>query len=250
MENSDQVMKAKMLLEKMGGAVRLPLRTGISRSTRKSILKSALTGLAELHDRGIIHTDIKPNNILLDYEETAGDELVIKNVQISDLEDSVLLPPGKNLSGCLCGNQLWRSPESWARARQNTPSEIFSFGLVTIYVILNDMVLRVNDEELRGDDAWRHILQRHISYFGHEDDFKGLLQHVGEDNVFFDRLITLAGDFDAERPRKPFAMWEYVDSELRDLVIQMTNLDPGRRITARKALEHPWFRQVEPTQKP
>lgn len=143
--------------------------------------------------------DIKPNNILLDYEETTGDDIAIKSVQISNLEDAVLLPPGKNLKGCLCGNQLWRSPESWARARQNTPSDMFSFGVVVIYVMLNDMIFRVSDEGLGGDDAWWHILRRHISYFGDEDGFKGLLQHVGEDNVFFDRLIALAGDFDAER---------------------------------------------------
>ncbi|KAL2138604.1 hypothetical protein VTI28DRAFT_6504 [Corynascus sepedonium] len=188
----------------------------LSTETRSSILRSALTGLAKLHDRGIVHTDIKPNNILLDYEETTGDDIAIKSVQISDLEDAVLLPSGKNLKGCLRGNQLWRSPESWARARQNTPSDLFSFGLVVIYVMLNDMIFRVSDERLGGDDAWWHILRTHISYFGDEDGFKGLLQHVGEDNVFFDHLIALAGDFDAERPRKPFVMWHYVDAELRD----------------------------------
>ncbi|KAK4246834.1 kinase-like protein [Corynascus novoguineensis] len=205
----------------------------LSTETRRSILRSALTGLAELHDRGIVHTDIKPNNILLDYEETTGDDIAIKSVQISDLEDAVLLPPGKNLKGCLCGNQLWRSPESWARARQNTPSDMFSFGVVVIYVMLNDMIFRVSDEGLGGDDAWWHILRRHISYFGDEDCFKGLLQHIGEDN----------------RPRKPFAMWHYVDAELRDLVMKMTNLDPARRIIAREALEHPWFRHADLRQK-
>ncbi|KAL2754748.1 hypothetical protein ACRALDRAFT_1064562 [Sodiomyces alcalophilus JCM 7366] len=210
--------------------------------TRRSIIRSALTGLAELHDRGIIRADIKPDNILLDFEETTGDDLAIKSVQISDLEDAVLLPPGKSLKGCLCGNQLWRSPESWARAWQNTLSDMFSFGVVVIYVMLNDMIFRVDNEEISGDNAWWPILRRHICYFGDEDGFKGLLQHVGQENVFFDRLIALAGDFDAERPRKPFQMWPYVDAELRDLVMRMANLDPAQRIIARGALEHPWFR--------
>lgn len=115
--------------------------------------------------------------------------------------------------------------------------------------MLNDMVFRVSDEGPGADDAWWHILRRHISYFGDEDGFKGLLQHVGEENVFFDRLIALAGEFDAERPRKPFAMWHYVDAELRDLVTKMTNLDPARRISAREALEHPWFRDADSRQR-
>jgi hypothetical protein len=42
----------------------------------------------------------------------------------------VLLPPGKYLREGLYGNQMWRSPKSWARSAQGTPSDIFSFGLV------------------------------------------------------------------------------------------------------------------------
>ncbi|KAK2035132.1 kinase-like protein [Colletotrichum zoysiae] len=216
----------------------------LSEATRKSILKSALSGLVALHEKGIIHTDIKPNNILIDYKDGPRDEITIHSVQVSDLEDTVILPPGKNLKGCLCGNQFWRSPESWARARQNTPSDVFSFGVMTIYVMLNDMIFRISDDELNSKDAWRHILRRHISFFGDETGFKGLLQHIGEDNTFFQRLIDLAADFDADRPRTPFALWQYVDSELRDLITKMTNLDPARRITAREALMHPWFHQA------
>ncbi|OAA58993.1 ectomycorrhiza-induced ankyrin-domain nacht-domain containing protein [Niveomyces insectorum RCEF 264] len=208
---------------------------------REKTKRVSLVNAASARDTKI--NNIKPNNILLDYEETTADDLVVKRVQISDLEDAVLLSPGKHLKGCLCGNQLWRSPESWARARQNTPSDVFSFGVVVIYVMLNDMIFLVSNEELAGKEAWRPILRRHISYFGDEDGFKGLLQHVGEDNVFFERLIALAGDFDAERPRRPFARWYFVDAELRDLVVKVTNLDPARRITAREALQHAWFRQ-------
>jgi hypothetical protein len=52
-----------------------------------------------------MYQDIKPNNILVDYNDRSG-SLLVKSVQIPDLEDSVLLPPGKSLKGCLCGNEL------------------------------------------------------------------------------------------------------------------------------------------------
>lgn len=192
--------------------------------------------------------DIKPNNILLDYEEeTAANKFTITSVQIADLEDGVLLPPGKGVVGCLSGNQLWRSPESWARARQLLSSDVFSFGIVAVYVMYSQMVFRLSSEEMSGEDAWWHVLRRHISVFGDVDGIKGLLRHVGEENVFFDRLIAIAGDFGPEKPREPYARWYYEDgedAELRDLVIKMTNLDPAQRITAREALEHPWFRQA------
>lgn len=111
--------------------------------------------------------------------------------------------------------------------------------------MLNDMIFRVSSDELNSGDAWRHILRRHISYFGDETGFKGLLQHVGEDDPVFQCLIDLAADFGADRRRKPFALWHYVDAELRDLITKMPNLDPARRITAREALEHPWFQQAD-----
>jgi serine/threonine protein kinase len=139
---------------------------------------------------------------------------------------------------------MWRSPESWARAAQGTPSDIFSFGIVSIYVVLNKIVFRATDEELEADDSWRHILKRYISLFGEQDGFKGLLQWIGEENPFFERLITVAGSFEEEgKPRKPFELRHYVDAQFRDLVGKMTRLDPAKRITAREALEHPWFRE-------
>ncbi|KAL3420398.1 calcium/calmodulin dependent protein kinase [Phlyctema vagabunda] len=216
----------------------------LSNTTRRDMLRSALVGIAALHDKNIIHTDIKPNSILLDYEKS-NDMFSIKRVQISDLEDAVILPPGKYLREALCGNQMWRSPESWARAAQVTPSDMFSFGIVSIYVMLNDMVLRASDDELAADDSWRYVLRRHISFFGEEEGFKGLLQWIGESNPFFERLVVLAGSFNSANPRKPFEKWYFVDAQFRDLVCRMTTLDPAKRITAREALQHPWFAQVD-----
>ncbi|CZT12554.1 uncharacterized protein RCO7_11469 [Rhynchosporium graminicola] len=209
-------------------------------TTRKFILKNALVGLATLHEKNIIH-DIKPDNILLDYEvkDTA---FHVKRVQIADLEDSVILPDGKHLENTMCGNQLWRSPESWARAAQGISSDIFSFGIVSIYVMLNDMVLRASKDELAANDAWRWVLGRQISFFAKEEEFKGLLKWIGEENPFYERLITLADSFDySASPRKPFEYWEFVDASFRDLIGKMTALDPAKRITAKNALMHPWF---------
>ena len=81
-------------------------------------------------------SDIKPNNILID-RDVIEDVVTLKKVQVSDLEDSVILPAGKYLRDGTCGNQFWRSPESWAKAAQGTQSDIFSFGIVVSYEILS-----------------------------------------------------------------------------------------------------------------
>lgn len=77
-----------------------------------------------------------------------------------------------------------------------------------IYVMLNKMVFRVSDCELHASDSWRYVLRRHISYFADEQGLIGLLEHIGEDNPFHERLIALAGDFNSGNPRIPFEAWE------------------------------------------
>lgn len=165
----------------------------LSVDARKAILKHVLTGLAELHDRRMVHTDIKPNNILVDYEDSPEGNISVKSVKISDREDAVQLEPDQNLLGCLCGNQLWRSPESRLRVRQNTPSDIFSFAITAIYVMLDEMIFLVPDEELAdGKEAWQAILMRRVSYFGDNDGFQGFLEHIEEENPMFESFIELA----------------------------------------------------------
>jgi hypothetical protein len=64
-----------------------------------------------------------------------------------------------------------------------------------IYVMIDEMVFRVNDDQLKAVDSWRYILRRHISYFADEDGFNGFLEHIGEENPFYRRLIDLANSF-------------------------------------------------------
>ncbi|KUL81330.1 hypothetical protein ZTR_10085 [Talaromyces verruculosus] len=113
-----------------------------------------------------------------------------------------------------------------------------------IYVMVNEMVFRVSDDEMNSVDSWRYILGRHISYFADEDGLNGLLEHIGEENPFYERLINLANSFGHGNPRQPFQHWSYVEPELRDLVGKMTNLDPTKRISATEALQHRWFNET------
>ena len=71
---------------------------------------------------------------MMDSFQQSDGTIGFKNVRITDLEDAVVLPPGSlGLGKRLSGNQFWRSPEAWARAVQNAPADIFSFGIVVYF---------------------------------------------------------------------------------------------------------------------
>ena len=43
---------------------------------------------------------------MVDYQEHADGNIHIKNAQITDLEDTVILPPGQSISEGMCGNAI------------------------------------------------------------------------------------------------------------------------------------------------
>ncbi|KAK0723529.1 hypothetical protein B0T26DRAFT_675090 [Lasiosphaeria miniovina] len=85
----------------------------LSLAQKNSIPKRVLLSLADLHNNCILHTDVKPNNIMVNCEAGPSRDVVVKDVQVTDLEGSVVIRPGKDLKGCVSANEIWRSPEPW-----------------------------------------------------------------------------------------------------------------------------------------
>lgn len=74
---------------------------------------------------------------MMDSVRQNDDSITFRNVQITDLEDAyAIVPDSKGIVGRTYGNHFWRSPESWAKAVQDIPSDIFSFGLVVSFAPL------------------------------------------------------------------------------------------------------------------
>ncbi len=107
------------------------------------------------------------------------------------------------------------------------------------------IIFAVSEEELGdGEDILAHVLERQISYFADEEGLGALYKHLGDDNPWVQVFDILRGGFSKDNPRRPVSLWKDVDPELRNLVGGLTNFDPAKRLTAREALEHPWFKDV------
>jgi serine/threonine protein kinase len=90
-----------------------------------------------------------------------------------------------------------------------------------------------------------HTVKRLLSHFGDGPGLVGLLEHLDDEaSRWRDLVLVVVKEFTTSDPRKPFSMWDGFDECFRDAITKMMSLDPARRITAREALEHPWFQNV------
>ncbi|KAH7094906.1 kinase-like domain-containing protein [Paraphoma chrysanthemicola] len=209
----------------------------------KRVLRDSLRGIAALHDKGIVHTDIKANNIVLDWDDSDG-KITIQEVQVADIEDAAHVPDGYAIVGTQVGNWMWRSPEAHASGQVHTPSDMFSFGIVCIHAVTKRVIFAVADEELvEGEDKLAVVIERQLSYFSDPESLSGLLHHL-DDSPWTQIFTIIASGFNHKRPRAPFALWNGLEPEFKDLIGKMTNIDPKKRITAIVALSHPWFADV------
>lgn len=85
------------------------------------IFKQVLAGVEYCHAHGIVHRDIKLENLLLDRE---------RNLKIIDFGLSAILVPGKRLK-VHCGSPSYAAPEIIARkVYDGPPVDIWSCGVV------------------------------------------------------------------------------------------------------------------------
>ena len=93
------------------------------------ILRQTLEGLAEVHDRGWTHRDIKPGNILLsdDDEVRLADFGLIKDPDASLTEE-----------GAIMGTLEWMAPEQRKGLKVSERTDIYAFGLVAFRTITGE----------------------------------------------------------------------------------------------------------------
>ena len=91
-------------------------------------------------------------------------------------------------------------------------------------------------------------LQRQVSYFGEKEGVNGLMKHVGDEEINCQILRMMYDERQTEEySYAPFSEWTDagLDSTFKDLIRGLNSLDPAQRLTARQALEHPWFEDVK-----
>jgi eukaryotic-like serine/threonine-protein kinase len=106
-------------------AARLRGAMPISNAEGLAILKQMVAGLAAIHGAGIVHRDIKPNNIILD-GSGAELRLIITDFGLARSPDAEPSLPGTQMAG----TPDYMAPELYKGSPPSQATDLFAFGVV------------------------------------------------------------------------------------------------------------------------
>ncbi|KAK6579505.1 hypothetical protein PZA11_008011 [Diplocarpon coronariae] len=137
----------------------------LNRRELKYVSRRVLEALKVLHQEGFVHTDVKPDNILVNYREG---EIRFSDVQLSDLGGTSPADGPAARAGTPIGAPIWTSPEVLMETPWNSATDIWSFGAVLISLIYggNFNLFRPRHVACGHEEYGLEVLKQQFRYFG------------------------------------------------------------------------------------
>lgn len=239
-------------------------------------IRTILEAVAYMHEINLVHTDLKPENILLDRDgiqkipesSTTGEygrtdeapkkEQSTKMMKIPATRRLHIIDFGSatfddQYHSSLISTRHYRAPEVVLGLGWSYPCDIWSVGCIFIELLTGDALFQTHDnlehlammEAVVGRPIPSSIVRKSSKtakkYF--KDDGQLLWPNSSTSRRSLRAVYKL-------RPLKNYlvdyghkSVWPFMDT-LVDLLSRMLDFEPGLRITARQALEHPFFKMT------
>ncbi|CAK0785347.1 hypothetical protein CVIRNUC_008554 [Coccomyxa viridis] len=236
----------------------LPFHVSLVRSFGQQLLES----VAYLHDLELIHTDLKPENILLvslEHSKQAGSRSSSRSLpENSDIKviDFGSATFKDQYHSSIVSTRHYRAPEVILGLGWSFPCDIWSVGCILVELTTGDALFQTH-ENLEHLAMMETVLGRIPEsmaaaanenarrYFTHRRDRWQLDWPGGASSRRSVRSVArLAPLKSLLGKQSDKSLRHYLDA-LVDLLKRMLEYDPDKRITAREALRHDFFR-VEP----
>jgi serine/threonine protein kinase len=114
----------------------------MSERTLRDMINELISGLYYLHDLGVVHRDIKLENIMV---STADPKKLVP--KIIDFGLSIVLTPGERTKD-ICGTLAYCSPEIVKKESYEKPTDVWSLGIVTYAIIRGKLPFVTDDKKV------------------------------------------------------------------------------------------------------
>ena len=177
----------------------------ITTDDKLPILYKLATALDFLHTNNILHLDIKATNVVLQYQDSYHPYLI--DFGLSMIVDNVIQGKESPTTRVTIDH---RPPEILAGSHiYNASVDIWSFGIMMLYLLTGKSIFNVNFATITSIDFYNVI----ITMF--------------DSPAIFDKLLINVRD-----KYRPLC---------KDLLSQILQLDPTKRLTAHQICNHPLF---------
>ncbi|KAK1948666.1 serine/threonine protein kinase [Colletotrichum sublineola] len=217
-------------------------RERLSRSDIKKVAKAVLEALSILHQDGMVHTDIKLDNIFVNLGQQ-GDPERFTDIRLGDC-GGVVSKDSKFATepGHLIGASFTRSPEAQLGLPWGTSTDIWSFGNAILTLLYGGGYHLFNpaNEGFKPEDEHYElvVLSRMHRYFG---PFPDSFQGIADDNAA--GIIGFIHNMGPpDRPFRQVTRREIPPAD-RDFILKIMKLDYRDRPTADQLLKDEWFRE-------
>ena len=223
--NNEIYMVLPLATESLGDIIEFE---EISNDNLKRYAYQLVQGVLAMHNKGVIHRDIKPGNILY-FEDT-------NTLKIADLGLSIADTCGKNMDPDLVYSLWWRPPEVILGMRYSEKADVWALGVVFLDMFFSYYLFGgIQDEQ--------ELLYQIFNYFGTPSRLEWPDMY-NSPNIYNpvnkEGLKIIDSEFHGINEKLEDVKY----NDFRDLVYRMLKINPEHRLSIQQVCAHPYFDSI------